>query len=87
MLSKADLSEFLIEALRANGGSATIATICKYVWQRHKSALKNSEDLFYTWQYDIRWAATNLRKAGVMKSVKSSKPGKWELAQTSLASN
>ena len=44
-----------------------------------------SGDIFYTWQYDIRWVGTELRKLGIMK--KDSKRGIWELSDTFIQSN
>ena len=41
----------------------------KYIWDHHESELRRSGDLFYKWQYDMRWAANHLRKTGVMKPV------------------
>ena len=38
-----------------------------------------SDDLFYTWQYDFRWAATELRKEGIIRSADLSPKGIWEL--------
>ena len=53
--------------------------ICKYVWEHYSTNLENSGDLFYTWQYDIRWAATELRKTGRMKPAEQSPRGIWEI--------
>jgi len=36
-------------------------------------------DLFYTWQYDMRWAATKLRRDGKLKAATRSPKGTWEL--------
>jgi len=35
---------------------------------------------FFTWQYDIRWAANLLRRSGLMKPAESSPHGLWELS-------
>ena len=61
---KQDLDTFVLEALRDCGGSAKIADICKYVWEKHNDRLEDSGDIFYTWQYEIRWAGQRLAKAG-----------------------
>ena len=53
--------------------------VAKIIWKNHKIDLENSGDLFYSWQYDYRWAATYLREKGVMKSVHESEKGLWEL--------
>jgi hypothetical protein len=81
MTSKKDLQVWAVEALRLNKGSLSLIEICKYVWDHHEEDLKNSGDLFYTWQYDIRWAATYLRKEGVPLPADESPKGVWELVQ------
>ncbi|GAX88428.1 hypothetical protein [Effusibacillus lacus] len=80
MLHKEDLPRLVEECLRINGGSASIVEVCKYVWDNYENELRNSGDLFFTWQYDIRWAATQLRISGVMKEADYSPKGVWELA-------
>lgn len=79
-MKKNDLPDIVETELRALGGSSTILEICKRVWSKYESELKQSGDLFYTWQYDIRWAATSLRKQGIMKGADASPKGTWELA-------
>jgi hypothetical protein len=64
--TKDDLVEWLKEAPLARGGSGTIAELCREIWQRHEPELRVSGDLFYTWQYDVRWAAYKLREAGIL---------------------
>lgn len=80
MATKHDLVDWLYEALRALGGSGRIAELCKFVWEHHEKELRQSEDLFYTWQYDIRWAACQLRKSKKMKPETASPKGTWEIA-------
>ena len=79
MAYREELRDWLIEALKANKGSASIVEVCKYVWDNYENQLRRSGDLFFTWQYDIRWAATQLRKEGIMRAVSSSSKGIWEL--------
>lgn len=79
MADRNDLVSWLKEALDALGGSASIVEICRHVWETRRSELERSGDLFYTWQYDIRWAATKLRQAGVIKPANESPSGVWEL--------
>lgn len=64
MATKADLMDWVVEALEKLGGTGGVIEVSKQVWQNHEEELRESGDLFYTWQYDLRWAATNLRKAG-----------------------
>ena len=61
MLSKHDLPSIVEKALKSYGGSATIAEVGKFIWDNYKDELSQSGDLFYTWQYEVRWAAQNLR--------------------------
>lgn len=79
MIKKDELTSILIKALRGLSGKATIVQICKWIWENYQSELEESGELFYTWQYDIRWAATKLRKKGVMKSENESPRGIWIL--------
>lgn len=83
MPGKLDLCGWLVEALRAMGGKASTVSVCEYVWAKHESDLRRSGELFFTWQYDIRWAATQLRKERVLRSVELSPKGIWELREPS----
>jgi hypothetical protein len=46
----------------------------------YENELRRSGDLFFTWQYDIRWVATQLRNKGILRAAESSPSGIWELA-------
>lgn len=81
MATKHDLVDWLHQALQDSGGRGRIADLCRYVWEHHEHELRASGDLFYTWQYDIRWAAYQLRKSGKIKSDKLSPKGVWELSR------
>ncbi len=74
-----DLPDILYCTIKDMGGKADIIGICKYVWNHYQDELKKSRDLFYTWQYDIRWAATELRKTKRMKAAEQSPRGIWEI--------
>lgn len=80
MATKNDLVDWLFDALQAHGGRASIADLCKNVWENHENELRASGELFYTWQYDIRWAAYQLRKMKRMINADTSPKGIWELA-------
>ena len=80
MASKEDLKKWVVDALLALGGSAKIVDVCKHIWQHHENDLRASGDLFYTWQYDVRWAAQSLRDAGTLKTAKDSRGAPWTLA-------
>jgi hypothetical protein len=77
MATKADLQEWVMEALRDLGGEAHLARIAEQIWIKHESELRKSGDLFFTWQYDMRWAAQNLQRAE--KLVKLSRS--WRLTK------
>lgn len=79
MAKKRDLLDWVVMALREAGGHGTIAKVCKHIWDHHESDLRASGDLFYTWQYEMRWAATRLRRDGVLVSAKVSPRGVWQL--------
>lgn len=79
MITKDMLPELLYNVLKKMGGSASLIQVCKKFYSIYEQELKNSGDLFYTWQYDIRWAATALRKSGRMKDARVSPSGVWEI--------
>lgn len=62
------------------GGSAWPREVSKYVWDNYEKELKDAGDILYTWQYDIRWAAQQLRNEGVLKPVFNRRDLPWELA-------
>ena len=64
MATRDDLKVWVQQAVRANGGQAPVVQVARWIWTNHEAELKKSGDLFYTWQYDMRWAADKLRKAG-----------------------
>lgn len=76
---RADLEEAVVEALKTLGGSAKIPQVAEQIWIVHESDLKASGELFYTWQYDIRWAAQRLQDAGTLEKRKVSGKSIWEL--------
>jgi hypothetical protein len=77
--SKADLPALVSEALEALRGRGSLVAVSRQIWEAHEQDLRASGNLFYTWQYDIRWAANRLRRSGIMKGAKSSPTGIWEL--------
>lgn len=81
MAEKSDLDTWVRDALRNGGGRASLVDVAKYIWKNHEADLRTSGDLFYTWQYDMRWAANRLRRRGTMKAVSVSPSGIWELTK------
>ena len=82
MAHKDDLLDWLLKALKAHGGNASILVICNYVWKNYEGELRKSGDLFYTWQYDIRSAADKLRREKTMRAANLSPKGLWELTKS-----
>jgi len=81
MSDKGVLKRWVVEALGDLGGSGNVLDVCKHVWRAHRGELEAAGDLFYTWQYDIRWAAQVLRADGVLKAVNGDRRAPWTLAQ------
>jgi hypothetical protein len=77
--TKHDLQLWIQEALEALGGAGTVVNVARVIWQRHEADLRASGDLFYTWQYDMRWAAQVLRDTGQAKPDSETARGWWEL--------
>ena len=73
------LARWIVEALEAHDGSASIVEICKHIWRTHESDLRKSGDGFYTWQYDMRWAGDRLRAEGVLQPKRRGDRGPWRL--------
>ena len=72
------LKGWVLEALEAEGGSAKVPIIAKQIWDNHEADLRVRGDMFYTWQYQMRWAGQVLQQAG--KLVKDDpKRGYWSL--------
>ena len=79
MATKGDLVDWVLEALKSASGSGTLLYVAKHIWENHEEELRASGTLFYTWQYDMRWAATELRRRSVMVSAEEDRRGKWTL--------
>ena len=78
-MNRNDYAKWVLEALKELGGKGSIIEVAKIIWKNHKSELESSGDYFYSWQYDFRWGAYRLRKKGIMREVKESHKGIWEL--------
>lgn len=79
MATRDDLQYWVIKALESLGGSGSIVQVAKYLWENYNSELQASGDLFYTWQYDMRWAATKLRNNNTILPAEVSEKGEWRL--------
>jgi hypothetical protein len=73
MLVRSDFPQIVLDTVIGLGGEATVVEVAKAIWTKHERDLKASGDLFFTWQYDMRWAAQSLRDDG--KLTRSGK--KW----------
>ena len=89
-MNRKDLPEILYNLLKELNGKAKMIDIFKLFWTKYEQELKVSGDLFYTWNYDIRWATTQLRKIKKMKQAKEQENthgaditsrGIWEIIQ------
>jgi hypothetical protein len=79
MATKENLPDWIMAALSYHGGTAKLIDVAKYIWEHYEPELRSSGDLFYKWQYDMRWAANQLRRTDKMKSADISPSGVWEL--------
>ncbi len=80
MVTRESMKFWIVECLESRGGSGWPKDVAKYVWDSYESDLRSSGDILYTWQYDLRWAAQQLRNTGVLKPVHGRTDLPWELA-------
>ncbi|MFC7400309.1 hypothetical protein ACFQU1_24210 [Chelatococcus sp. GCM10030263] len=78
-MKRTDLPTVLEETLRALGGTATIVEVARRIWEKHEAELRASGDLFFTWQYDVRWAAQRLRDAKKLTYSRRDTRQVWQL--------
>lgn len=79
MTTRDDLQDWILEALKDLKGKGRIIDICRHVWENHENEQRKSGDLFFTWQYDMRWAGQRLRDSKVLRPANGSKMKHWEL--------
>lgn len=72
------LVEWVYEAVKSHGGKASLVQVAKHLWEHHEKELRSNERLFYTWQYEMRWAAQQLRNSGRFAPIGTR--GYWEVA-------
>ena len=80
MADKHDLQDWTHAALKKLGGRARLVEVARVIWEDHEPELRESGQMFFTWQYDMRWAANRLRRHGIMRQADQSPLGVWELA-------
>lgn len=74
------ITGWVVEALNDLGGRARFLDISKHVWEHHEADIRAIDDLLYEWQYELRWSAYFLRRAGTLRPAEDSPKGIWELA-------
>lgn len=77
MAGNSMLKAWVIEALKANGGKASVLEVSQHIWMHHEPDLRAAGDLLYTSQYAMRWAAQALQLEG--KLSKAGKNRSWFL--------
>ncbi len=78
-IRKKDMVWILVDALKFLKGKGTIVQVSKVIWENYNKELKSSGDIFYTWQYDIRWARHKLQKEGRLDTHMVNGRSIWEL--------
>lgn len=78
-MQRYDLEDLVVEALTALGGRGSIVDVAREIWSQHEAELRDSCDLFFTWQYDIRWAKKRLRDKNLLEVIKSGQKSVWHL--------
>jgi hypothetical protein len=76
-MTRDQLQDAVLKGVKYLGGSATLVQVARYIWDNHEHELRASGDRFYTWQYEMRWAATQLRNKGLLQSAELSPKGLW----------
>ena len=80
MAKREDLQDWVIAALKFHAGSASIVQVAQHIWKHREKELYLSGELFFTWQYDMRWACTRLRERKIVQAAGVSRRGEWRLA-------
>jgi hypothetical protein len=75
------LKVWIVEALNAAGGPLHHVRVAEHIWNHHEADLRKAGDLFFTWQYDLRWAAQLLRDDGVLTKIGGQGDGVWRLSE------
>ena len=82
------LKRLVLDAILDLGGRASILEVSKWIWENRQKEISQTEKLFFTWQYGMRWAAQDLRKEGNLKKIINKNSGVWEISeQVFLAKN
>ena len=79
VVTRESMKQQIIESLKERNGSAWPREVSKYVWDNYEADLNDSGDILYTWQYDIHWAAQQLRYDGILRPVYGRRDLPWKL--------
>lgn len=80
-LGPSDFPDLVLEALKSHQGGAHLVLVAKYIWENYRERLEASKNILFTWQYDIRWAATKLRQQGKLKPSQECPKGVWIMSE------
>ena len=78
-MTRQDLQHLVKQAITRQGGEASIVEVAKFIWDEAEAELRASGDLFYTWQYKMRWAAQRLRDEGKLSLGKRAGKNVWQI--------
>ena len=79
MAYRDNLQLWVREALGELGGEGSILAVSKLLWRDHENEFRQAGDAFYKWQYDMRWAAQELRDNGKLTVRKEGSSSIWVL--------
>jgi hypothetical protein len=80
-MTRDDLPTVVENALRELGGTAPLVKVAQKIWELHEQELRGSGDLFFTWQYDMRWGAQRLRDSHRLAYDKDRGRPVWQLTE------
>ena len=69
------------EALGKLGGEGLVNEVARQIWLDHENDLREEGEHFFSWQYDMRWAAQRLRGTGKAGLKKRAGKSVWFLRQ------
>ena len=81
MATRLDMMDWLQKLLKKSGGEATILYLAQEIWADYEHEIRSSGKFLYTWQYDMRWAAYELRKQGKLAPADTTPKGTWALTK------
>jgi hypothetical protein len=75
VFTKDELNEAIYRAVVDHGSKAKLVDVAKHIWDRHQEDLKMSGDRSYKRQYEMRWAANELRAEGRKAAIEDGLKG------------